>query len=747
MLRAVEHARQSEYVQAITCIDQILKAEPDNSLALFNKGFTLRMAGHLEEARTVFNILLQVSPLMPGIHYQLGMIATGKGELTEALNMFTQATRIHPFSSEAWFELGVTFFDLGKFKDAKDALVHGSVFDPENPAIWDQIGLCYQQEGKLKEAIRSFDHALEITPGDEQVLFHRARVFEQIGDRAGEIECYDILIKENPENIYSWLKKGLALMLNEEYERSLMCFSMAARLENPGHMPFLLKGLVMAIKGKYEESITCLKKACRLAPLETDILLHLGRTLESAERHQEAITVFNQVLDSKPDSLDAYEGKVRALFQLEEWEELCRICADCRARDPKNHVWYLFEAKVRGWHSGESDSAMNLLTEGRSVIQDDEHLDLVQADLAVKNGELDLAISILLNGINHNPRRISGLYRLARIYTDKGDHKEAAVLFEQLHQLRPDDIHILRLTGEEYEKLADYDTALERYTSALMLKPDDPELWLSRARIFLQVGNFYDALLASKQATSLSEEWFDAWLLRGHSEIECSRLGDARRSLTCASVIQPDNPECWRLLGDALIADHEGKAACIAYDKGLAIDFSDHTAREGKIQALRFLGEWEEAIREYDVALSLKGENFWDLYGKGMILMDIEREDEAEICLKQSERYSHQDSRALYALGNAWADLTNFSRADEFYALSLEVDPENAEVWNMRGHTLRDAGDHTEAIRCFDQALELDPEDGDSYVSRESCTKILRGEETAPQIIVKNRDSIMKDVE
>ncbi len=747
MLRAVEHARRSEYDKSIACIDMILEEEQDDPLALFNKGFTLRMADRLEEARTVFTRLIQVSPHTPGVHYQLGMIAVQKGELTRALTLFTQATRLHPFSSEAWYELGATMFGLGRFREAKEALQHGMVFDPENPAMWDQIGLCCQREGDLKEAVRSFDRALEISPDDQQVLYHRARVLEQMGDRKGEITCYDELIRISPETVYPWLKKGLALMLNEEYGRSLSCFSIAARLENPGHMPFLLKGLVLAIEGAYDEAVVCLREAHLLSPSEPDIALHLGRALGSSDHPHEAIEAFNQVLEMKPDSLEAYEGKVRALFQLEMWEEICSICSECRAKDPKNHVWYLFEAKVKGWHTGNPEEAILLLEEGRSMLPDDDHLDLAHTDLAVETGRQDLAFTILQDAITRDSGRVSCLYRLARLSAERGLHEDATEYLEQIHRLRPEDVHILRLSGEAYETLGNPEKALERYTSALVIRPDDAELWLSRTRILLDLGNAEEALTASMQATSLTEDNYDAWVIQGRSEIECSRFNDASRSLTMATGIEPENPECWRLLGDALESDHEARAACIAYDRALSLDFSDHAAREGKIHALLFLGEWDAAIREYDTAINLKGENFWDLYGKGMVLMDIDREDEAWICLERSEDFCSQDPRALFALGNAWADLTEFARADEFYALSLESDSENAEVWNMRGHTLRDAGDHVEAIHCFERAMDLDPEDGDSYLSRESCIRILKGEETAPHIIIKNRDSIMKDVE
>ena len=283
----------------------------------------------------------------------------------------------------------------------------------------------FQREGDLKEALRSFDHALEIAPGEEPTLYHKARLLEQMGNRSAEIACYDELIKNNPESIYPWLKKGLVLMLNEEYGRSFGCFSIASRLDNPGHMPYLLKGLVLAIQGRYEDAIPCLEEAHTLSPTEPDIILQLGRALGSAERPQDAVATFNQVLEIKPDSLDASEGKVRALFQLGEWEELCRICEECRSRDPKNHVWYQFEAKVKGWHTGKVEEAMSLLEEGRSVIPDDDHLDLVIADLAADTGRIDISIAILKDALSRNQDRVSCLYRLAKLSIDQGEHQEA----------------------------------------------------------------------------------------------------------------------------------------------------------------------------------------------------------------------------------------------------------------------------------------------------------------------------------
>ncbi|MDQ4014082.1 MAG: tetratricopeptide repeat protein, partial [Thermoproteota archaeon] len=39
----------------------------------------------------------------------------------------------------------------------------------------------------------------------------------------------------------------------------------------------------------------------------------------------------------------------------------------------------------------------------------------------------------------------------------------------------------------------------------------------------------------------------------------------------------------------------------------------------------------------------------------------------------------------------------------------LEFDPNDAEYWNMKGVSLVSLGRYSEAIRCFERSLEIDP--------------------------------------
>ncbi|MEO9310078.1 MAG: tetratricopeptide repeat protein [Nitrososphaera sp.] len=64
--------------------------------------------------------------------------------------------------------------------------------------------------------------------------------------------------------------------------------------------------------------------------------------------------------------------------------------------------------------------------------------------------------------------------------------------------------------------------------------------------------------------------------------------------------------------------------------------------------------------------------------------------------------------KALLVQGIFEEALSNFEQA-------LLLDQKNAQIWNLKGATLRSMGRYDEAIECFNKALELDP--ADKYAS------------------------------
>lgn len=53
----------------------------------------------------------------------------------------------------------------------------------------------------------------------------------------------------------------------------------------------------------------------------------------------------------------------------------------------------------------------------------------------------------------------------------------------------------------------------------------------------------------------------------------------------------------------------------------------------------------------------------------------------------------------------------NFEQALSYFEQAVLLDQNNAEIWNLKGASLRSLGRYDDALECFNKALELDPSD------------------------------------
>jgi len=63
----------------------------------------------------------------------------------------------------------------------------------------------------------------------------------------------------------------------------------------------------------------------------------------------------------------------------------------------------------------------------------------------------------------------------------------------------------------------------------------------------------------------------------------------------------------------------------------------------------------------------------------------------------------------------------------EYYSKCLKLDPKNAVAWFAKGFALDDSGRNEEAIRCYDKALEIDPENEEVKNDKKLAEEKLKG--------------------
>ena len=66
---------------------------------------------------------------------------------------------------------------------------------------------------------------------------------------------------------------------------------------------------------------------------------------------------------------------------------------------------------------------------------------------------------------------------------------------------------------------------------------------------------------------------------------------------------------------------------------------------------------------------------------------------------------------SLIALGKSQLETGDFNGALNLFEQATLLDHKNADLWNLKGVTLRSLGRYNEAVECFNKSLELDPRD------------------------------------
>ena len=457
-------------------------------------------------------------------------------------------------------------------------------------------------------------------------------------------------------------------------------------------------GALYVEAGDPERAMEALRPLIDRERADAGVLYNAGRAAEALGRPEEAANHYRRSLSIQPRSpalrslgmmLGRHGYAAEAYAFLQPWTNANPNDLDARV------------AAVAGAIALERAPEAEALLEG--LPGDDPGVKMLRAQLLLQQADPWGAINELQAVAAEPPPDLEGGIRrtLARAYLVVGEAEGALEQMEPIKDAGPSDAVLLASAYFQAGRMEQAIAALAPYAEPLLTSPP-PEAPPPVARdIVLEYGRYL------------------------HSS------GDAARAvpfLRLASELDPEKPDAFQALGQALAASGERDLATEALERFQALskdaddevasvgqrrrDIADPTGREVR-EALELAatGEVDAALEILAREAQLASTDPRPAYAASSILLDAGRNEEALAAADQALATAPGRADSLYQRGAVLMSLDRLADAEDMFRRALRDQPDHPAVLSDLAVLLMTTNRDEEAIEHLEELLQMRPDD------------------------------------
>lgn len=448
------------------------------------------------------------------------------------------------------------------------------------------------------------------------------------------------------------------------------------------------------------------------------------------------------IIDSRPTTLEEHLSRGLALLDAERYKEALAEANIATGLAPTSQQAWAARAIAHAWL--RDPAAKDDADKADALGPPDIVAARARAQLAYLSGDYDAARVGFQHALSIRPDDDFSLYRLISIELSSANTEAARKYVEQLRTTHPEAEFYVHLNEAAIDHLLRDKAGADRELALAVPATDEEKI--QRAEGYLQIGD-KDLALAEAKAAVRQNPTVDGYLFlaklddgaAADEDLEAAlKLDPKNLTARIAQVNRATHMSRYSAaltLMNSLIADHPEFSgafwiwrAQIEQSVGLrAEEDADFLRAENAVgetapnaAALcnaEFLAKWrpETAVKNCDKALKVSSKSISLLVEKTILLSRLGRSAEEKVALKAAEDESHRpdDLNSLcYSLATENIELDRALAACETAA---HLEPKSSAILDSRAFTLMRLGRNAEAIKAYDQVLEINPKE---YASR-----------------------------
>lgn len=412
---------------------------PDDVQLRLSYAKMLDVVGNEDEAVREFNTLLTQTDENPEVLYSLERIYKKKLDK-------------NPSDANVTTNLGAILQKQGKFDEALTYYAKAEYLDKTNVNARLNAGTLYQQKKDYNKALEAYDSVLLLYPKNTLALTYKAQAYAEMGKEKDAQELYEKVLALEPNN--DTANYGLKNLLRKTLSTN----------------EFVQYIKEHSVSGK---------------PAEELYLYALD--LHKENKLNDAISIYKQVIDMSPSSVETYVNLAIAQSQLKDYDGAISILKIANAKFPENEQ---VKETLHSIQDEINDSKIAKANEYYNAGKYEQALKIYSAILP-KTEEIMLTIATCWQNLNNvqealkayqeafalNPKNADTAYYIATIMIDNGiSQTEGLSFLNKALEIEPEhaDAKQFKAYLEEQNDMKKLETAMnlfesEKYDASLSL--------------------------------------------------------------------------------------------------------------------------------------------------------------------------------------------------------------------------------------------------------------------------------------
>ena len=268
----------------------------------------LQRNGEFEQARLIYEKLLNKSINKFKILYLLGTLEAQCHNFSKAINFLLKASKLNPISWEISFNLGNVYTEMNEFNNAIKFYNQAIKVNSNNSKLFYYRGTAYIRSEQYAKAIKDLEKALNLDPDNTPANLQLAIAFVKLSEYEKAIKNFEILIDIEPENPEFHFQYGVSLFANKNYLAATACLENAIKFKKEFPEAYLVLGDAQLALNKKQEAINSYKKSVYLNNKNEIAHYNLAIVLMQIKSYHESLLKLEEILQLNPNFHLAYNA-------------------------------------------------------------------------------------------------------------------------------------------------------------------------------------------------------------------------------------------------------------------------------------------------------------------------------------------------------------------------------------------------------------------------------------------------------